>query len=315
MTTNLKKKKLSILVLGASGLLGKIILEKLSINFNIKGTTHRKNKNKKIYKVNYKKINKKLSKLIRDSDVIINCIGENKIDRRMHEINYKILKNISSNIIDCNMKKLFIHISTCGVYGETKNTKITEQTRLEPNTLYSKTKLLGEKVLKENLKNRRKLIILRCSQIVGNGMRNTSIKKLYFYIKKNLFFFMNNKKSIFSYIFSDDVIFCINKLISTKNSEYSVYNLSNISTYENLVREINLFINKRTIIPNINPSLIKFFVILFENILKFNSPISKKQLSSLMSKKVYVSSKLQKKINFNKFQSIKKNNLKILIND
>ena len=106
----------------------------------------------------------------------------------MLEINYKILQNISSNIIDRNMNKLFIHISTCGVYGDTKNTKISEQTRLEPNTLYSKTKLLGEKILKENLKNRRKLIILRCSQIVGNGMRNTSIKKLYFYIKKIYFF-------------------------------------------------------------------------------------------------------------------------------
>ena len=37
---------------------------KLSTNFNTKGTTHRKNKIK-IYKVNYKKINSKLSKLIK----------------------------------------------------------------------------------------------------------------------------------------------------------------------------------------------------------------------------------------------------------
>ena len=50
------KKKLSILILGASGLLGKIILEKLSTNFNIKGTTHRKNKIKKFIKLTIKKL-------------------------------------------------------------------------------------------------------------------------------------------------------------------------------------------------------------------------------------------------------------------
>ena len=155
--------------------------------------------------------------------------------------------------------------------------------------------------MRENLKDKRKLIILRCSQIVGYGMRNTSIKKLFYYIKKNLFFFINNKKAIFSYIFSDDVISCIKKFIKKKNLNYSIFNLSSKSTFEDLVQEITISINKKTFIPNINPIFVNFFVIFFENILKINSPISKKQLSSLMLKKIYVSKKFKKKQIFTNF--------------
>ena len=312
MSSTSKKKPL-VLILGAGGLLGRIIYEKLDKNYRIIGTSHRKNTNTKIIKVNYKRINDKFLKLIKNSDIIINCIGENRIDRRMLEINYKILKNISSKIKDKNTKKIFIHISTCGVYGETKSEKISELTNPEPRTLYSKTKLLGEQILRENLKDKRKLIILRCSQIVGSGMRNTSIKKLFYYIKKNLFFFIDNKKAIFSYIFSDDVISCIKKLIKKKNLNYSIFNLSSKSTFEDLVQEITISINKKTFIPNINPIFVNFFVIFFENILKINSPISKKQLSSLMLKKIYVSKKIQKKTNFYKFLKINRNNLNKLI--
>ena len=314
MSSTSKKKPL-VLILGAGGLLGRIIYEKLDKNYRIIGTSHRKNTNTKIIKVNYKRINDKFLKLIKNSDIIINCIGENRIDRRMLEINYKILKNISSKIKDKNTKKIFIHISTCGVYGETKSEKISELTNPEPRTLYSKTKLLGEQILRENLKDKRKLIILRCSQIVGYGMRNTSIKKLFYYIKKNLFFFIDNKKAIFSYIFSDDVISCIKKLIKKKNLNYSIFNLSSKSTFEDLVQEITISINKKTFIPNINPIFVNFFVIFFENILKINSPISKKQLSSLMLKKIYVSKKIQKKTNFYKFLKINRNNLNKLINE
>ena len=195
------KKKPLVLILGAGGLLGRIIYEKLDKNYNIIGTTHRKNKNKKIIKVNYKKIDKKFLKLIVNSDIIINCIGESRNDRKMKEINCKILKNISSKINDKDRKKIFLHISTCGVYGETKSEKISELTNPEPETLYSKTKLLGERILKENLKDKRKLIILRCSQIVGYGMSNTSIKKLFYYIKKSVFFINNKKTNIFIYFF------------------------------------------------------------------------------------------------------------------
>ena len=165
------------------------------------------------FKINYKKISKKHLKIINQSNYIINCIGENQNEKKMNDINCLILDRISKNLTNKNIK-YFIHISTCGVYGNLEKNLISEKELPHPYTLYSKTKLKGEKILFTNLRTKFPVIILRCSQVVGLQMRNTSIKKLSFYIKKNLFFFINNKKSIYSFIFQDDIIRCLKIIIS-----------------------------------------------------------------------------------------------------
>jgi len=307
----LKRKK--IFIFGARGLLGRIIFSKLSKHHNVYGSSHRKSNNKNIIKLNYFNISKKHLNLINSSDYVINCIGENQLEHKMVDTNYRVLNYISKNLKKKKIK-YFIHISTCGVYGNLKISKVNETLKPLPYTLYSKTKLQGENVLFENLQKKFTVIILRCSQVIGPEMRNTSIRKLNFYIKKNLFFFTNNKKSIYSFIFQDDILKCLERIINKKNLNNNVFNLSNYIKYEDLVKKILLTLGKNKFIPNISPSLIMPMIKLFE-IFNIKLPLNTNQLNSLMTKQIYVSSKIKQKLKVKSFTNINSKNLNTLIND
>ena len=98
----MKKKK--ILVLGANGLIGNFIFNRLKKKNDVFGLSHSHKKNKRIFKTDYKNYTKKIISLINQSDFIINCIGENSNEKYMKEINVNVLKNISLQI----KKKKFV---------------------------------------------------------------------------------------------------------------------------------------------------------------------------------------------------------------
>lgn len=301
----MKNKKKNILILGANGLIGRFFFENLNKNYNVNGLSHKKTNNKKIFKTNYKNFSKKILTIINQADFIINCIGESNNENRMKEININVLKNITSQIRNKKKYRTFVHLSTCGVYGASNQKReINEKTKSIYTSLYSKTKIEGERILSKNLKGVATLIILRPSQIIGLNMKNTSIKKLYFFIKKKLFFFVNNKNSFYSYIFADDLLNVINKLI-TKKTYNNIYNISNKIKYYNLVKIIQKNLNQNFSFPNINHNLIKFLIYIFKNFLFIELPITKKNLRSMTtinqfnSKKILNHLKIKSLININ----------------
>jgi len=308
-------KKKTILILGAAGLLGNIISRKLSKSYEIIGFSHKKNQNKNIIKSDYGNFSSKEDSFLKKADIIINCIGENSDEAKMKKINMNILKKIAIKINKLKKKTTFIHISTCGVYGNLADRLINEETMPRPKTRYSKTKHEGEGILIHELKNSTKLIILRPSQVIGTTMKNTSLKKLYYFIRKKIFFFVNNKNAIFSYIFAEDLIIVIDRLIKIKRHQNIVYNISNKITYEKLVKIIQKALNQKFYYPSINPLFIKLIIYIFSNILKIKIPINSKTLHSLMAETIFKSKKIKNDLNIKKFININSENLRTLINE
>jgi nucleoside-diphosphate-sugar epimerase len=305
-------KKKTILILGAGGLLGNVLRERLEKSYYVIGFSHKKNKNNNIIKTNYK-FSLKENLIIKKADVIINCIGESSNENKMNEININILKRIALKISYFKKKKTFIHISTCGIYGSPMNTLIDEKYNPSPQTKYSKTKLQGETVLQDNLGTNINLIILRPSQIIGLKMRNTSLKKLYTFIKQKKFFFVNNHYSIFSYIMERDLSAVINNLIKKNFKTRKIYNISNDITYNNLVKIIQKSLKQNNYLFSINPIIVRFMIIIFENLLKIKIPINNVTLNSLITQTRFKSKKIKKEINFKKFTNINFKNIKELI--
>ena len=186
--------------------MGNIIFNQLSDNYNVVGFSHKSQNNKKIFKTNYKKLSRFHKKIIQNANIFINCIGENSDEKQMKYKNIEVLKLICNYINKKKMNKIFIHLSTCGVYGSTTKYNISEKVTPLPNNLYSTSKLKGEKILNENLRDNVKLIILRSSQVIGSNMRNISLNKLIYFLNKRIFFFINNKNSQFSFIFAQDLV-------------------------------------------------------------------------------------------------------------
>ena len=303
-----------ILILGAGGILGNLIHDNLSKKFNVYGFSHRFIKSKKILKVNYNQISKFQKKIIQSADIIINCIGENSDEKKMYKKNVSIMNLISEKINYFYTEKLFIHLSTCGVYGLQYQNKISEKVTPLPNTLYSKTKLFGEEIFLKNLNKNIKIIILRSSQVIGKNMRNISLNKLSYFLKKNFFFFINNKNLDFSYIFADDLILSIELLINKKKYVTSIYNISNNIKYLKLVNIILRMQKKKSFIPNINPTLIKILIYLLEK-LKIKTPLNSQSFNSLRSKNTFLSKKIKKELRIKNFLNINNKTIKNLIHD
>lgn len=124
-----------IVILGASGLLGKVLYDNL--NGDIVGT-HNTNPYKNTIQYN--------SQCIRDADVVVNCIAEKNVD--IAELDFKKTYEVNSKFVDeiiYNMKPdaHFIQISTDYVFDGTKGI-YTIDSLPNPLQIYGITKLLGE---------------------------------------------------------------------------------------------------------------------------------------------------------------------------
>tara|TARA_A100000164_G_C21920897_1_gene780613 strand:- start:1201 stop:2169 length:969 start_codon:yes stop_codon:yes gene_type:complete len=171
----------NVLVTGGAGYIGSHIVEKLI-----------KRKKKVIIVDNlstgYKKLVNKKAKFylcdIKNFNQIDKIIKNNKVDSIMHlaaalsvgegEKNPKkyILNNIegTKNVIKSSIKnkvKNFIFSSTCAVYKD-KTKIVRENSKLKPKSVYGKTKLVCEKIIKKKLsKNGINFAILRFFNVAG----------------------------------------------------------------------------------------------------------------------------------------------------
>lgn len=129
-----------------------------------------------------------------------------------HEVNvpdqvfYDVNVKGTANLLDAARRagvKRFVHGSTIGVYGSGMEGVIDETTPPDPDNIYGRTKLEGEKVV---LSFREKLpvVILRIPETYGPGDRR--LLKLFKAIRKGVFFMIGNGKNLHHLIHIDDLI-------------------------------------------------------------------------------------------------------------
>ena len=314
------KKK--IVILGAGGLIGSRIFDKLIINtnFQVTGVSHKKNINPQILKWNYRYLSPKILKIFANADIIINCIGENINEASMKFKNKFIIEVLCKILNKLKKKKLLIHLSTCAVYGPSKKISLTENTKPQPYNLYSKTKLDGENILKTNLKEQTKLIIIRSSQVIGHGFNNLPIKKINYLIKKKIFFFIQNHDAKFSYIFFQDLLLVILKLLNKRKSNDNIFNVSNYISFKKLVQVNKKYLKINKKFPSINYKIAKIIFLILNFLLRLPNFFYGKTIflnhntfNSLTTKKIYNSKKILKFLSISNFTKLNKKNLELLL--
>ena len=184
---NFKKKK-TILLIGGAGYIGSILTE-LLINegYNIRifdnfmyGKESLKkfvsNKNVEIIKGDTRHI-EDLSVAFKDISTVIHLaelVGDplcNLNPEKTYEINY-----LATNLIITLCKKFFvdkfIYISSCSVYGKNINEKLlTENSKINPLSIYAKLKLNIEEAIIENTDPAFNYTILRLGTVYGKSYR------------------------------------------------------------------------------------------------------------------------------------------------
>ena len=223
-----------VLIIGASGLLGRSLVEFfVSNNFQV-GALSRNcdNQNDKFNNYSVDVLDyEHLEFVVAQYDVVVNCIGQ--ITNPIHEcvsLNTKGVKNI----IDAVKKNgnYLIHLSTVSVYGS--SSAVTEGSPVNPESVYGSLKYFAEYQISQNLTN---YAVLRISNLYGKGQ----VKGILGYILRS---FRNNEKALFfnndgslkRYYLHIDDLSSIVKLIIDKRVK-GVYNVigSDLLTIKQLV--------------------------------------------------------------------------------
>ena len=191
---------MNFLITGGSGYIGTLLAENLLSEKNKVtvvdkcwfGNFHKKNKMLKIIKKdirNFEDIN------IKGVDVIIhlaNIANDPTVELNPSlswEVNVLASKLIARHAINNKVKKI-IFLSSGSVYGVKKEKKVTENLKLNPISVYNKTKMIAERVFL-SFRDKIDIICLRPATVCGFSKRlrlDLTVNKLTydaFYKKKN----------------------------------------------------------------------------------------------------------------------------------
>lgn len=307
--------KQNILLTGASGFVGKILIKHLiKLNFNIKIITRNEKieKNDKVTYVNIDLLNKETNfeEIIKNTSIFINCAGEINNEDNMYDLHVSFIKRITNQIIELGENKKrkisWIQLSSVGVYGPpniaNQEREIFEISDSNTSTMsiYEKTKLEADQYILKNFpKNNLNFCILRPSQIIGDYMPNESINKLINVIKKKIFFYIGKKGAIRSYVHVEDVARAIILILENIDgiAKNKVYNISYDSFIEDIVKEIikqnNLNYKPKRFAEKFIRFLLQFF-----SFFRIPLPLTLKRLNGLVSRTRYNSNIIKKELSF-----------------
>ena len=222
----------SILITGATGFIGKHLVKKIS-NYNIAVDHNKKNIDLRVRKEVLK---------IKKADIVIHLAGKipsegNYSKNIFFEHNVLGTLNILEYCIKNKVKKM-IFVSSY-VYGIPKKNPINEKQQVKPHNTYAKSKVLCEELCKIYAqKYKIQIIILRPFNIYGNLQKDNSlISNIIKSIKNNNNITIINKNNKRDYLFIDDLIDAIIKLINYK-CEFEIFNIGSGKSYsfENVIQ-------------------------------------------------------------------------------
>ena len=211
------------------------------------GNSLKKHKNLKVIKGDIRDFDK-LN--IKNIDVIIhlaNVANDPTVELNPNlswEINVLAAKIMADHAIKNKVKKL-IFFSSGSVYGLKKERKVTEELKLNPISVYNKTKMIAERVFL-SFKDKIEVICLRPATVCGVSERlrlDVTVNKLTFdgFFKKKIF--VDGGKQVRPNIHIEDIVRIIDHFVlSKKKFKHNIYNIG----FENLsILQIAKKIQKR----------------------------------------------------------------------
>ncbi|MBL6649345.1 MAG: TIGR01777 family protein [Flavobacteriaceae bacterium] len=282
---------MKFLITGASGLIGKKLLEKLlnkDVEINILTTSKNLKSNKKNIKKFYWNPEKGIidSSSILDVNVVINLAGSpiaqlwtTKAKNSILNSRIKSVELLNKIILEKNVKiKQFLCASAIGIYKSSNNFKHHENSKQTSKSFLGYTVKKWEDSCKELSKNDIKITFLRIGLVLSNegGFLKPIIQSIKFYMGT----WFGNGKNIYSWIHIDDLVNSIIFLI--ENDCKGVYNLvaPNPVTSKQFTLSVSRILEKKIIIPSIPQKIVEFFAGSMSELLLFSQNVSSRKIES-----------------------------------
>lgn len=240
---------MNIIITGANGFIGNNLLKFLiKKKYNVKGYDII-NQQKDIIQINS---TEELisSKIIRDTDILINCSGSSDVASSYSDPLYDFEKNSLDvfKILNCvktlNPELKYINISSGAVYGGIYSKKINEDSLLKPQSIYGFNKLISEIISEEfNSIYNISTLSLRIFSAYGPGLKKQLFWDLYKKSKdKNRIDLYGSGDEFRDFIYIDDICHAIELLFYKEFKEHTIFNIS--SGKKTLIKDaVKIFFN------------------------------------------------------------------------
>jgi dTDP-4-dehydrorhamnose reductase len=233
---------MKIIITGAGGQLGKALV-KLFSSCDYKVFSFTKRELDITSKEQIKEVFNKIS-----PDIIINCAAFTKVDLCETDVEKAYLINgLAPFYLGTEANKhqaKLIHISTDYVFSGNQTSPYKETDQPNPQTIYGKSKLLGEELLLKNCNN---LLIVRTSWLYGNDANNFVHTMMKLSEKLNSIKVVHDQFG--SPTYTRDVALAIQSLMKDKTGIYHVTNSGKCSWYEFAKEIMRLIHSKTEILP------------------------------------------------------------------
>ena len=236
----LSNRKLKTLIIGASGKIGKYILEKKNKNY-VYTYNKKKIKNGIYFDIRKNNLNKLCKSFLINKIALLSAVSNP--DKCYKNKNYSNLINVikTKKIIDDIIKRniYFIFLSSeyifCGRKGNYSETSLPK-----PNNLYGKQKYLIEKYIKKKTKN---FSILRIAKTYGEKLDDkTLITNFFLRLKKGEREFTFATDQIFNPLYSKDLTKIIKLFLNKKiKGVFNVGGSEQLSRYKCIEKITNQF--------------------------------------------------------------------------
>ena len=282
---------MKFLITGASGLIGKNLLDKLlkkDVEINILTTSKNlKSSNKKVKKF-YWNPEKEIidSSSILGVSVVINLAGSpiaqlwtKNAKRSILNSRIKSVELLNMIILENNVKiDQFLCASAIGIYQSSTILKHDESSKKISNSFLGNTVKKWESSCDRLLKNEIKITYLRIGLVLSKkgGLLKPILHSINFYMGT----WFGNGKNIYSWVHIDDLVSSIIFLI--ENNCKGVYNLvaPNPVTSKQFTLTISKILGKKIIIPSIPLKIIEFFTGSMSELLLFSQDVCSKKIES-----------------------------------
>ncbi len=251
--------------------------------------------------------------LLSNCDVFYHCAGELKNEALMHSTHVQGTINLLHSVEKAHSKDKknfhWIQLSSCGGYGQARSRPsiaryVDENTQDNPSGVYECTKTEVDKLIINFAKQHDwfKYTIIRPTNVFGDGMRSSAIKRIAQMVKKRLFFYITDKNSIANFVHVDDVVKAM--VLSTNQSK--AYNqtfiVSNDCKFSDMIDTIASALQIQK--PNwiVNEFLLRNLVNLVGKWIKL--PISSTQIDVMTRQTYYSNQKIRNTLDWSPSTSV-----------
>lgn len=256
----------TLLIIGGTGFVGNSILD----FFKKKNFFSKKIDNIVVTYTNKKKLVKIKRKInnINVNYIKCNLLKNFKLPKAKYIIYCALLKNLSKDLLAAKnfckfsennfQNSKILYISSGAIYGkQPKSIKKLKENYLDSHkrldfpdkkkNLYSLIKLKNEKTFEKLSRKSFKIAIARCFAFVGpeiprrkNFVIGNFIESI---INKKDIILKSKSKVIRSYMYADDMVFCLLKIISNLNKKYLIYNVGSDKDID--IKDLAVILSKK----------------------------------------------------------------------